>query len=198
MFKFSIFKHREDDEFLVPGEEYCSFHSDGVLFRIVCHEPTDSGDAEVYDFEPDVQRMLEACRRLYIPALILAQLDCDLYYRSRAGQQSSLESLGKNFEKAVRFYVSAENSRSFLARISEDTDDVELLKGEWIWIIGYYLHGGTNEVRAIGINLCDCIDYLPVSCLDITIEELTSQFGGPSTYYPSQKSDFREFVPPWL
>jgi hypothetical protein len=133
------------------------------------------------DFSPTCQSLFQSCWDFFVPPLILAGKDVAFKYHrySKFRGQLSMDSLERDFERAVRFYVEENKTRGFpFVRVIDSGGDVELPADWWVWVLEFY----PGEGRALVINVEKFHDFLPVAALDVSVDYLESRFPATPNY----------------
>lgn len=143
-------------------------------------EPLPS-EVEKLLFPGEIQKALKSCWEFFLPPLVLASVDVKKRHHrnSRTLGHLSLESLRRDFVKAVNFYLRPEQQRRFLlTRVSKNINDPELRENFWLWVVGYQRRENSpcGEERALVINLERELDLLPVDYLDVSRTSLLERF----------------------
>lgn len=206
MSRFALTKESidTDPESFIPGDQYLCLRHQSYYYHVLCLPPTwnpstMSKGAEVFLFDSDVQECLQSCHRSYQPPLVLAAEDVLARCRcSDAREDFSHEVLMRDFARAVRFYLELQTKQPFLlVEISGETDDIEMPKGAWVWLLGYYPKERSiwGEARAVVINSSGCRDFLKPDLLSISRSELEKRFPATPDYWTSPDPPAPGFYP---
>ena len=145
-------------------------------------------------FDEKAESLMKSCWHFFAPPLILAGLDVHHFYRCSSAKLKtpSLDSLRRDFETAVLFYIEENNSKGFpFVRVIDSDGDVEMPDDFWVWVIGYFPH----EDKALVLNLNKFHDFLPISALDVSSEYIKERFQNTPNYrLPSSRLP-ADFVP---
>lgn len=186
------------------GFPFLSFDQGGEILEIRRRDPAglnESNCLENRDFNSRCQSLFKSCWNFFVPPLILAGKDVALYYHSHSTvcKQRSLDSLERDFERAVRFYLEENRTKGFpLVRVL-NSDDVEMPTDWWVWVIGYYRSmKEPEEAKALVINLEKFHDFLPLRSLDVSEEYLRSRFPATPNYFLPSRLQPQDIVPPSL
>lgn len=167
-------------------DEYASINVEGVSFRVIrLKDPAKDKDVGTA-FDPCAQQLLESCHRFYQPPLVVAGLDVRKSYHRQSSrrQQCSISQVMTDFETATRFWL-RHQERFVLAPIIEDTGDIELPKGYWVWVLGY--HDEERSIwdgpKAFVINTSGFMNPIRPDFLGIPREELMERFAETPAYW---------------